>query len=114
MIQKETQIVSDHQEFLVNMNESWRNKAVCRTTKTINWFDEDKHQIKMAKEACRKCPVADQCLEFAVRNQERFGVWGGFTPRERNKITRHLSVLTKEEAKNLVIKYGNKVLSQTN
>jgi hypothetical protein len=105
--------MSDYQEILVNMSESWRQDALCNKTKTIDWFSEDKEQIKMAKMTCRNCPVADQCLEFAFRNKERFGVWGGFTPRERNKITRHLIKLTKEEAKSLVIKYGNQVLSQT-
>jgi hypothetical protein len=105
--------MTDYQQLLINMNESWRKDTVCSKTKTIDWFSDEKDQVKMAKEACRKCPVADKCLEFAVRNKERFGVWGGFTPRERNKITRHLVSLTKEEAKDLVIKYGNQVLSQT-
>ena len=106
--------MTDYQQILINMNESWRKDAICNKTKSINWFSEEKEEIKMAKEACKKCPVADKCLEFAVRNKERFGVWGGFTTRERNKITRHVATITKEEAKALVIKYGNKVLSPIN
>lgn len=105
--------MTDYQEMFINMSESWRQDSMCSKTKSIDWFSEDKEQIQMAKEACRKCTVADKCLEFAVRNKERFGIWGGFTTRERNKLVRSVTVLTKEEAKSLVIKYGNQVLSQT-
>jgi WhiB family redox-sensing transcriptional regulator len=105
----------EYQLFEVKMNDSWREKALCRISKTqIDFFDEDKHSIKMAKSTCRRCIVADECLLFAVQNKEKFGIWGGFTPRERNKITRSIINLTKQEAKGLVIKHGNEVLSQSN
>lgn len=99
----------------VNMAENWRDKAYCKTVETqIDFFSDDKHEIKLAKSMCKKCTVAHECLAFAVINQEKFGIWGSFTPRERNKITRSIINLTKEEAKGLVIKYGNEVLSQSN
>lgn len=98
----------------VNMGEKWRDKAYCKESSTqIDFYAEDKHTIKLAKSMCTQCVVAHECLAFAVINQEKFGVWGGFTPRERNKITRSIINLTKEEAKGLVIKYGNQVLSQS-
>lgn len=107
--------MSDYQLDQVNMGESWRDQALCKTSETqIDFFSEDKHVMKLAKSVCLKCVVAHECLTFAVKNHERFGIWGGFTPRERNKITRSIVNLTKEEAKVLVIKYGNEVLSQTN
>lgn len=94
------------------MGESWRSKGFCVTEKiNIDFFTDDKYEISLAKSICRRCIVADQCLQFAVKNEERHGIWGGFTPRERNKLTRSMINLTKEEAKNLVIKYGNEVLS---
>lgn len=34
----------------------------------------------------RECPLLAQCLEFALINNERFGVWGGTTPEERRTI----------------------------
>jgi len=99
----------------VNMGESWRSKAYCLKSATqIDFYSDDKHTIKLAKSMCHHCVVAHECLAFAVSNQEKFGVWGGFTPRERGKITRSIINLTKEEAKELVIKYGNEVLSQSN
>lgn len=105
----------DYQLNQVNMAEDWRNKAYCKSVSTqIDFYSEDKHTIKLAKSMCKQCVVAHECLAFAVINQEKYGVWGGFTPRERNKITRSIINLTKEEAKGLVIKYGNEVLSQGN
>lgn len=97
------------------MGELWRTKALCKSGEvSVDFFSDEKHEIKLAKGICRQCSVAHECLEFAVRNQEKYGVWGGFTPRERNKVTRAIINLTKEEAKSLVIKYGNEVLSQIN
>lgn len=107
--------MNEYQLDQVNMGEGWREQALCKTKAVqIDFFTEDKHLIKLAKSICAQCPVAHECLTFAVKNQEKFGVWGGFTPRERNKVTRSFVNLTKEEAKLLVIKYGNQVLSQTN
>ncbi len=106
---------NDYQLNEINMAENWRDKAYCKTVETqIDFYSDDKHEIKLAKGMCKKCTVAHECLTFAVINQERFGIWGGFTSRERNKITRSIINLTKEEAKGLVIKYGNEVLSQSN
>lgn len=107
--------MSDFQIEEINMGEFWRQKAACNPSKTtLDFFSEDKHEIKLAKQICAQCPVAHECLAFAVKNQEKFGIWGGFTPRERNKVTRSFINLTKEDAKALVIKYGNQVLSQIN
>jgi WhiB family transcriptional regulator, redox-sensing transcriptional regulator len=36
-----------------------------------------------AKAVCESCPVRVQCLDHAVRNGERYGVWGGLTSDER-------------------------------
>ena len=42
----------------------------------------------MAKAICKKCPVIEECLEFAVERKERFGIWGGKSERERRAIRR--------------------------
>lgn len=94
------------------MGENWRSKGSCLVEKSrLDFFTDDKYEINLAKGICKRCVVAHECLEFAVRNEEKYGIWGGFTPRERNKLTRSIINLTKEEAKNLVIQYGNQVLS---
>jgi WhiB family redox-sensing transcriptional regulator len=39
--------------------------------------------VAEAKTVCRRCPVVDECLDYADRAGERYGIWGGKTPRER-------------------------------
>lgn len=41
-----------------------------------------------ARKLCGKCPVAQQCLEYALANREEFGMWGGRSPKERFDILR--------------------------
>lgn len=38
---------------------------------------------RRAKALCGLCPVSDACLSQAIANDERFGIWGGMTTRER-------------------------------
>lgn len=45
-------------------------------------------QVAQAKAVCGRCPVAGQCLEWAVRTGEPEGIWGGTTPDERRRLRR--------------------------
>ena len=45
-----------------------------------------------AKAVCRECVVRAHCLSEALRSDERFGIWGGLTERERRSMRRSLSV----------------------
>jgi hypothetical protein len=38
--------------------------------------------------ACRRCPVREDCLEWALANRERFGIWGGLSERARRRLLR--------------------------
>lgn len=42
--------------------------------------------IQTAKDLCNSCPIRAQCLEFALANNEAYGIWGGLTPQERSAI----------------------------
>ena len=35
---------------------------------------------------CLSCDVRGDCLEYALQNDERFGIWGGLSERERRKL----------------------------
>ena len=39
-----------------------------------------------AKRVCRGCEVRAECLEYALANDERFGIWGGLSERERRRL----------------------------
>lgn len=43
---------------------------------------------KLAKQICSGCPYQIRCAEWAILKEERIGIWGGLTPRERSDIRR--------------------------
>jgi WhiB family redox-sensing transcriptional regulator len=56
----------------------WMADALCaQTARGDEWFDEDIKVQNWAKAVCGLCDVRAQCLEFALRSGQRFGVWGG-------------------------------------
>jgi WhiB family redox-sensing transcriptional regulator len=42
-------------------------------------------KVEAAKAICAKCPVKGRCLDLALANHERWGIWGGMTTKERRK-----------------------------
>jgi WhiB family redox-sensing transcriptional regulator len=66
----------------------WKNRGQCRQVDPDSFFPEKGGSAKDAKRVCRSCPVRLQCLEFALENDERFGVWGGLSERERRRVKR--------------------------
>ena len=42
-------------------------------------------QTRDAKRVCAQCEVREQCLNWAIEHDERFGIWGGMSERERRK-----------------------------
>ena len=53
-------------------------------------FSESKAEQQQAKKVCRSCPVATSCLADALARCDYFGVWGGYTGRERREIAARL------------------------
>ncbi|MDU4245002.1 MAG: WhiB family transcriptional regulator, partial [Varibaculum cambriense] len=39
---------------------------------------------------CELCEVRDECLSYALENDERFGIWGGLSERERRRLRRNV------------------------
>jgi WhiB family redox-sensing transcriptional regulator len=64
----------------------WREEAVCRQVDHDIFFPEKGGSTREAKKVCLSCPVKDQCLGWALDHEERFGIWGGLSERERRKI----------------------------
>lgn len=74
-------------------NRSWRQQAGCANLDTNMFFPtgltgSSIEQTNLAKSVCQDCPVANQCLEFALRTLQDYGVWGGRTEEERRVIRR--------------------------
>jgi WhiB family redox-sensing transcriptional regulator len=66
----------------------WQRLANCLGLDPDVFFPERGESTREAKEVCRGCVVRPECLEFAVTNGERFGIWGGLSERERRKVRR--------------------------
>ncbi len=64
----------------------WRLDALCAETDPEAFFPEKGGSTRDAKRVCTGCPVRAQCLEFALANDERFGIWGGLSERERRRL----------------------------
>lgn len=68
--------------------EDWRNEGLCSQTDPESFYPEKGESTKDAKKICTGCEVRAQCLDYALTHDERFGVWGGLSERERNRINR--------------------------
>jgi WhiB family transcriptional regulator, redox-sensing transcriptional regulator len=67
---------------------SWQNYANCLGVDPDLFFPERGASTREAKEVCRGCVVREHCLEYALVNGEKFGIWGGMSERERRRIRR--------------------------
>lgn len=70
---------------------AWQSDALCAQTDPEAFFPEKGGSTRDAKRICTACDVRAQCLEYALQNDERFGIWGGLSERERRKLKRAAS-----------------------
>jgi WhiB family redox-sensing transcriptional regulator len=68
---------------LTGEDEDWRERAVCAQTDPEAFFPERGQSSREAKRVCAGCEVRPDCLQYALDNDERFGIWGGLSERER-------------------------------
>jgi len=66
---------------------AWMAKAACTPKDTAIFFLDNSSGLE-AKAICRRCPVAETCLAYALEIEEahpgsRWGVYGGVTARQR-------------------------------
>jgi len=66
----------------------WMTGGVCAQVDPELWFPEKGGSTREAKALCTGCPVQVQCLAYALANDERFGVWGGASERDRHRMKR--------------------------
>jgi WhiB family redox-sensing transcriptional regulator len=65
---------------------AWQADSLCAQTDPEAFFPEKGGSTREAKKICTSCEVRTQCLEYALENDERFGIWGGLSERERRKL----------------------------
>ncbi|TFB91065.1 MULTISPECIES: WhiB family transcriptional regulator [Cryobacterium] len=70
---------------------SWQSDSLCAQTDPEAFFPEKGGSTRDAKKICSSCEVKTQCLQYALANDERFGIWGGLSERERRKLRKRAS-----------------------
>jgi WhiB family redox-sensing transcriptional regulator len=74
---------------LINLNPpAWMTHALCAQVDSELFFPELGKSNREAKLICRRCDVRKECLEYAVKTRQPFGVWGGKSDRERRNLRR--------------------------
>jgi WhiB family redox-sensing transcriptional regulator len=66
----------------------WQEEALCAQTDPEAFFPEKGGSTREAKRVCSRCDVRSECLEAALARDERFGIWGGLSERERRRLKR--------------------------
>ena len=65
---------------------SWQERALCAQTDPESLYPENGGSTREAKRVCLACEVRTECLEYALAHDERFGIWGGLSERERRRL----------------------------
>lgn len=69
----------------------WQEHALCAQTDPEAFFPEKGGSTREAKRICSRCEVRSECLEYALGHDERFGIWGGLSERERRRLKRRVA-----------------------
>lgn len=74
---------------------SWQNLGNCMGVDPDLFFPERGASAKEAKAVCNSCVVREDCLEYALSNGEKFGIWGGMSERERGRFRKQRTAATR-------------------
>lgn len=74
------------------MDMEWMSEGKCRELPPAVFFPSDGLGVQAAQRICAECPVAHECLEYALAHRIDHGVWGGCSERERRRILRRRRV----------------------
>jgi WhiB family redox-sensing transcriptional regulator len=70
------------------LNQTWAVDAVCAQTDPELFHPDRGGSITAAKRVCAGCPATTQCLDWALATNQRWGIWGGLSTRERDHVRR--------------------------
>lgn len=76
----------DRDPLTLTNSEPWMVDGLCAQTDPEAFFPDKGGTTKPAKAICHGCPVTEECLTYALDSDQRFGIWGGHSERERRKL----------------------------
>lgn len=70
--------------------EPWTERARCAESgpDDATFYPDKWGRSTDAKMICRTCPVIQDCFEYAMTHNERYGIWAGLNTKEREEIRR--------------------------
>lgn len=68
---------------------AWMADGLCAQTDPEEFYPDKGGSTAVAKRVCAACPVQDDCLDYALTHREQYGIWGGTSLRERQRLTAH-------------------------
>ena len=73
---------------LDGLAEEWHLQAACQSEDPDLWYPapDARYEAVIAKRICRECPVQPDCLDWALRTSEPYGIWGGLDANERRRL----------------------------
>lgn len=80
--------MSNSQHISTRTSEKWKEDGLCNQTDPEAFYPEKGEGTSVAKKVCVGCPVRAECLDFALRTDEDYGVWGGLSARERRALVK--------------------------
>lgn len=89
---------SEHRLQALVDGEWWREQADCKGMDAADFFSY--HTKQSAVKTCRTCPVNNCCLDYALEYESEFGIWGGFTARQRVRYRPELRVYVDTQLRN--------------
>lgn len=78
--------VSEEEAAAYAASETWESQGICGQTDPEAFFPEKGGSTREAKRICMSCGVSEECLRAALANDERYGIWGGKSERERRRL----------------------------
>jgi len=72
-------------------DDRWQERGLCSQTDPEAFFPDKGGSTREAKKICLGCEVRHECLQYALAHDERFGIWGGLSERERRRLKRGIS-----------------------
>ena len=80
------------------LDRRWQERANCLGVDPDLFFPERGASTREAKSVCAGCEVKADCLEYALDNGEKFGIWGGLSERERRRLRRQRALARRAAA----------------
>ena len=84
-------IAVDVDEVVPELDRSWIAGAACRGTMTDQFYPVRGESTFGPQSVCHGCAVRIDCLDYALKRNEKHGVWGGTTENQRRRLRKAIA-----------------------